>query len=127
MKRLKELFGILLGLFMIYGGVNHLIKPDFYLPFVPYFLPFREGIVAISGLFEILVGISVLIPRFRQCASLVVVALMILFLPVHIWDVFRSDPAIGNHTAALIRLPVQFLFIAWAAWISTPLCQFIKK
>jgi hypothetical protein len=39
---------------------------------------------------------------------------MILFLPLHVIDVFRGDPAVGSHQAALIRLPVQFVFIFWA-------------
>ena len=40
---------------------------------------------------------------------------MLLFLPIHISDVFSEAPAVGSHNAALIRLPVQFLliFIAW--------------
>jgi len=125
-KSLKQFFTILLGIFMVYGGVIHLIKPDFYLPFVPYFLPFREEIIAISGVFEILVGLGVLIPRFRSFSALVVVGLMLIFLPIHIWDVFRSDPAIGNHTAAMIRVPVQVVFIAWSLWIATPFYKFVK-
>jgi hypothetical protein len=40
---------------------------------------------------------------------------MIIFLPLHVWDVFRDKPAIGSHQIALIRLPIQFLliFIGW--------------
>ena len=41
---------------------------------------------------------------------------MLAFLPVHVWDVFRADPAIGTHGAALVRLPFQFVFILWA-WL----------
>ncbi len=44
-----------------------------------------------------------------------ILILMLLFLPIHISDVFSETPAVGSHNAALIRLPVQFLliFIAW--------------
>jgi hypothetical protein len=44
--------------------------------------------------------------------------LMLIFLPLHTYDVFVDNPAIGSHKAAMIRLPVQFLFIAWAWFIS---------
>jgi hypothetical protein len=42
---------------------------------------------------------------------------MVLFLPLHIIDIFKETPAVGSHQAALIRLPFQFLFIAWAWYI----------
>jgi len=43
--------------------------------------------------------------------------MMLVFLPLHIIDIFKENPAIGSHQAAIIRLPVQFLFIAWAWYI----------
>lgn len=118
MKKLSTILSVALGLFMIYAGVTHLQKPVFYLPFVPEFLPFREAIVMVSGLLEIALGVAVLIPGFRYLSALSIMALMVLFLPVHIADLFRDTPAIGSHGAALIRLPVQFVFILWA-WVAS--------
>jgi uncharacterized membrane protein len=40
--------------------------------------------------------------------------LMIAFLPLHIVDVFKDNPAIGSTTLAYIRLPIQFILIYWA-------------
>ena len=37
---------------------------------------------------------------------------MVAFLPIHIWDLFKEVPAIGSQNAAIIRLIVQFIFIA---------------
>lgn len=42
---------------------------------------------------------------------------MIVFLPIHIWDVTKEIPAIGSKTAAGIRLGIQFLLIAAGWWI----------
>jgi len=115
----KQLFWnvlkIILGVFMIFGGVQHFIKPTFYLPFVPTFLPFPIMIIYLSGILEIGLGILLFLnTKYAKLGALGVFYLMLLFLPVHIWDVFSATPAIGSHTAALIRLPFQFLFIAWA-------------
>ncbi|SOS48623.1 conserved membrane hypothetical protein [Tenacibaculum dicentrarchi] len=115
----KQLFWnvlkIILGVFMIFGGVQHFIKPTFYLPFVPTFLPFPIMIIYLSGILEIGLGVSLFLNKnYAKLGALGIFYLMLLFLPVHIWDVFSSNPAIGSHTAALIRLPFQFLFIAWA-------------
>jgi uncharacterized membrane protein len=123
MKIFTLILSVLLGLFMLYGGVNHLLKPVFYLPFVPAFLPFREAIVILSGVLEVVLGAAVLVPKSRYYAALSIMALMIIFLPVHIADVFSEVPAIGSHQAAIIRLPFQFVFILWG-WMSS---RFIMK
>ncbi len=39
MKIIMNILRYLLAIFMIYGGVQHFVKPDFYAPFVPSFLP----------------------------------------------------------------------------------------
>jgi hypothetical protein len=45
---------------------------------------------------------------------------MLAFLPLHLMDVFKDAPAIGSHKAALVRLPLQFVFILWAWFIYRP-------
>ncbi|MBT8184289.1 MAG: DoxX family membrane protein [Eudoraea sp.] len=112
MKIFWSVVRLLFAGFMIYAGVQHLLKPEFYIPFVPSFLPFTMAIVYASGFIEILLGVFLLIPKFAKLGALGLVVLMILFLPIHIWDVFTDTPAIGSHKAALIRLAVQLLFIA---------------
>lgn len=116
MRRLALVLTLLLGAFMILGGIQHLLKPAFYLPFVPPFLPFRMALVHLSGVLEIALGLAVLVPRLRPWGTRGVCLLMVLFLPIHAWDVVSAHPAIGSHAAALLRLPVQFLFILWAGF-----------
>ncbi len=114
MKIFWKLLQILLAVFMIIGGIQHFLKPDFYIPFVVDFLPFKTTIIYISGLIAILLGVLLCIPPYAKIGAKGILLLMLLYLPIHIWDVFTETPAIGSHTGALIRLPVQFLFIAWA-------------
>lgn len=106
---------ILFAIFMIMGGVQHFLKPDFYLPFVPEFLPLPMLIIYLSGVVEIGLGLLLVFKKYARVAALGIFILMILFLPVHVWDLFSDNPAIGTHKAALIRLPFQFLFMA-IAW-----------
>jgi uncharacterized membrane protein len=114
-KVLTYLFGALL----VAAGFNHFINPTLYNPFIPDFMP-KLAVNYASGLAEIIAGAGVFFPRFRKAATLGILALMILFLPLHTIDVFRAHPAIGSHTAAVIRLPVQLVLIAWAwyCWAS---------
>ena len=116
-KILTYLFGSL----MISAGINHFISPEIYNPFIPDFLP-ELAVNYISGLLEIILGVGVFFPVSRKTATLGILILMVLFLPLHTFDVFSENPAIGSHTAALIRLPIQFVLIFWAwyIWKSAP-------
>ena len=114
---MKLTLTVILGFFMIIGGLNHFINPDMYLPFIPSFLP--KAIVNLAaGVIELALGIGVLAPRSRNLSTKAIFLLMCIFLPIHVWDIFREDPAIGTHTAALVRLPVQFVLIYWSWYIS---------
>ncbi|MCW5515422.1 MauE/DoxX family redox-associated membrane protein [Muriicola sp. Z0-33] len=115
MKIFWSIIRLIFAAFMIYAGVQHLLKPDFYEPFVPSFLPFTTAIIYASGILEILLGVLLLIPKYAKLGAMGLLLLMLIFLPIHIWDVFADSPAIGSQKAALIRLPVQFLFIG-IAW-----------
>ena len=103
---------VTLAIFLLFGGVQHFLKPHFYIPFVPEFLPFTMAIIYISGLIEIVFGIALFIKKYAKFGAWGIFILMLLFLPIHIWDVFSDTPAIGSHKAAFIRLPIQFVLIA---------------
>ena len=115
MRKTWLLLKVILAILLIFGGVQHFISPNNYIPFVPSFLPFTMVIIYISGLFEILFGLALFFKKLEIIGAWGILILMLLFLPIHIWDVFSETQAIGSHNAALIRLPVQILliFIAW--------------
>ena len=113
--KIWSILKIIIALFMIYAGVQHFLKPDFFIPFVPIFLPLKTTIIYISGAIEIIVGLLLFIHKYAKYGAIGILVLLLLFLPIHIWDVFAETPAIGSKQAALIRLPIQFLiiFIVW--------------
>jgi len=115
MKILWTAVRIIFAIFMAYAGVQHFLKPEFYIPFVPSFLPFTTAIIYVSGIIEIVLGLMLFVPKYSKLGATGIMLLMLVFLPIHIWDVFSDTPAIGSHQAALVRLPVQLLFIA-IAW-----------
>ncbi len=102
---------IVIAIFMIYAGAQHFIKPTFFMPFVPVFLPLKTVIIYVSGAAEILLGTMLLLKKYAKFGALGIFILLILFLPIHIWDVFSETPAIGSKQAAFIRLAIQFLLI----------------
>lgn len=117
MNKLKLLLTFLFGGFMIVGGIMHFINPEMYNPFIPDFMP-KDLVNYASGMLEIAAGVGAMIPRYRSLGTLGILLLMLAFLPLHVIDVFKDNPAIGSHEMAFIRLPVQFVFIFWAWYIN---------
>jgi len=116
MKIFKLIIVFLLAAMMLLGAFNHIYTPETYSAFIPDFIP--ENIANIlSTITEGIVGILLLIPKYRKWGGLGFFLLMIAFLPIHIWDLTKDTPAIGSTMAAIIRLGVQFLLIAAGWWI----------
>ena len=113
------LFG--LAIFFIYFGVDHFINPDFYLSIMPPAFPLHEEAVYISGLFEILGGVGVLISRFRKIAAWGLIALLVAVYPANIYMAITPE-VFPNISIELLyfRLALQFLFFYWAYVVTLP-------
>lgn len=97
---------------MIGAGINHFLNPTPYFKIIPQFFPLPLIIVYISGIVEIILGVGLLLKKpLAHKAAFGIFILMIFFLPLHIWDMTRDTPAIGSHTLAYIRFPLQLLLI----------------
>lgn len=109
--------GLIAVLFVV-AGVLHFVIPDLYVQIVPPYLPFPLALVYLSGLAEILGGIGVLVPKLRAWAGWGLVALLIAVFPANLYMAMEPE-AVGMANAALglwLRLPLQFLLIAWVWW-----------
>ena len=111
MRKIWLVLKVVLAIFLILGGVQHFISPTNYIPFVPSFLPFTMAIIYISGLFEILFGLALFFKKHETIGAWGILILMLLFLPIHIWDLTKERPAIGSKKLAIIRIPLQFLLL----------------
>lgn len=117
MGKARAVSAYVFGLFLLVAGINHFLNPEFYAAFIPYWMSQDFANVS-SGIAEIVLGLGLFVPATRRWAAWGALALMTVFLPLHVWDVLRDDPAIGSRTAAWVRLPVQFLFMAWMWWLA---------
>ena len=117
----KKSFRILLAVLMLIAGASHFIVPVPYIKIVPGFLPYPAAIVYISGFFEILGGIGLLIPAVSRAAAWGFVLLFIAVYPANlnmaINDIHLQNIPDGAWFQA-IRLPFQFVLIAWAWWLT---------
>ena len=117
MKILYWLMSALIAFVMGSGTLLHFRNPTYLLGFIPWSLPALPIIYA-TGVVELVIAVAALVPRTRGVAGLAFGALCTAYLPLHIWDLFRDDPVITPHAAAIIRVVVQFLFIGigWLVW-----------
>lgn len=117
---LKETFRGILAVAIIIVGVTHFIRPEQYARIVPPPLP-AFAMVYVSGFFEILGGIGLLIPLVSVAAAWGLIALFIAVFPANIYQAINSIPIDGIPHHPLLywfRLPFQAVLITWAWWFT---------
>lgn len=121
--RIKTFFRGLLGVLMVLAGVVHFVNPEPYLMMMPDYLPWHEALVFISGVFEVLLGVALFVPKARSLAGWGLIALFIAILPANIYMASEGIQPPGlemSPTAAWIRVAFQAVFIYWAWAVSRP-------
>jgi uncharacterized membrane protein len=113
---IKFVFKLALALLMIFAGSWHFVKPEFYIKMVPPLLPNPRLLVQISGVFEILGGLGLLIPATSIFSAWGLIALFIAVFPANLYMAFNGIAYDSSHPAWVVwvRLPFQLVFIAWA-------------
>ena len=106
-----------MGIFYIIVGIKHFQDPSWFVQIVPPILPYKYELVYISGFFEVLLGILLMIPRFQSIAAKGLMALLICVYPANIYLAQTNGVALGiSPLIAWGRLPFQFVFIGLAYW-----------
>jgi uncharacterized membrane protein len=119
MSKPKTILLWVMGIAYVVAGLNHFINPEIYLQMMPPYLPWHRELVALSGVFEVLGGVGVLVPRTRRLAAWGIIALLIAIFPANLHLALNEVPFMGSvqpRWAMWLRLPFQLLFIAWAYW-----------
>ncbi len=104
-----------MALFYIAAGINHFRSPAFYLNMMPVWIPAHRLAVAASGVAEMVLGAALFFPELRVYAAWGVVAMLVAFIPVHIYMLMdREKFADVPRWMLIARLPLQLVLIAWA-------------
>ena len=107
---LRRLFGV----FFIFAGVMHFVRPRFYLAIMPDYLPAHRELVYASGMAELAGGAGVLSERTRRPAGWWLIATLLAVFPANVNMALHPERFGRIPPAALwARLPFQALFIAW--------------
>jgi uncharacterized membrane protein len=119
---LRRISLIGLSLFFTGAAVLHFVRPEIFLAIVPPWVPGDPlTVVHVSGVFEALGGIGLLLPQTRRLAAWGLALLLCAIFPANIYQAYSNAPVDG-HVAPLafhiIRLPLQAVFVWWA-WSHT--------
>ena len=119
MPRTKHILKYVFAVFWILAGLNHFRSDEFYLRMIPPYLPWHLFLVYASGLVEIALGISLLVPWLQRLTAWGLIALLVAVFPANIHMAVHSElfPEFSP-TLLWARLPVQALLIAWAYWFT---------
>jgi uncharacterized membrane protein len=115
MNIIKTISTYLLALLFLAGAWAHIMKPEISDGFIPDL--FNKTVVHTgAAIAELMAGVGMLIKKWRKHAAFMIILMLLVFLPLHVMDIFKEVPVIGSKTAAYIRVPVQLLFIGMA-WL----------
>ena len=113
---LKSIPRYVLATFMILVGIQHFMKPDPFVRIVPEYLPWHLQLVYVSGFFEVLGGVGLLIPELRRAAAWGLIALYVAVFPANVNMAINRLPfgeSVPPDWVLWGRLPIQILLIWW--------------
>jgi uncharacterized membrane protein len=117
----KRIALFLVAAFFVSAGVGHFTNEAFFVRIVPPWLPYPLLMVQVSGIAEIAGGLGVLIPRLRRLAGWGLLALLVAVYPANIHMALHPEQFPDmTPTALYVRLPLQFVAMAWVWWVTKP-------
>ena len=115
----RERLRVVLGLFFVFAGIAHFVRPERFLEIMPPYVPWHRELVYLSGGFEIAGGLGLLIPALRRAAGWGLIALLVAVFPANIQMFFNFLDQQGWSVWTivwLVRLPLQIPLILWVWW-----------
>lgn len=107
---------MLLATIFVAAGTLHFVIPATYARIMPPWLPAHIPLVLVSGAFEIIGGIGILIPALRTAAGWGLIALLVAVFPANIQmlqTAMLQEQSLPWRLALMARLPLQPLLMYW--------------
>ena len=113
---------VIVFLWFLFGGVAHFTLTDAEMRIVPPVIPWPRAAVLISGVFELLGAVGILIPVTRRAAGVGLFLLTIAVTPANVYMLLHAELFNVPRWALIARLPFQALLLAlilWSTWGAT--------
>ena len=110
-----------MSLLYVIVGIKHFTNTDFFVNIVPSIINYKEEVVLVSGLIEMILGILLLFNQTRKFAAWGIILLLIAVFPANIYlylsETARDTLSISKNQA-LYRLPFQIPLMIISYWHS---------
>jgi uncharacterized membrane protein len=109
----------LVFLWFMIGGVAHFTLTDMEMRIVPPYIPWPHAAVLLSGVFELLGAVGILIPVTRRAAGVGLFLLTIAVTPANVYMLQHAELFNLPRWALIVRLPFQVALLAliiWSTW-----------
>lgn len=112
---------VIVFVWFFFGGLAHFFEDDFFVRIVPSYVKAPETAVMVSGIFEILGAIGILIPTMRRLAGicLFLLTLVVTAANINMWVNFDQFPEFSPATLGF-RLVLQIFLLALILWVTQP-------
>ena len=124
LTRFRDNARIATGIAFIFTGISHFIIPGKFMEMMPPFFPAPLFLIYLSGVFEILGGVGLMISRTKKLAAAGLILLLLAVFPANIYVALNGVRLGGFMNYAVyqwLRLPMQFVLIAWVGWCASKL------
>jgi uncharacterized membrane protein len=116
---LKRIGLVLVFLWFLFGGVAHFALTEVEMRIVPTVIPWPRAAVLVSGVFELLGAVGILIPATRRAAGVGLFLLTIAVTPANVYMLQHAELFNVPRWALIVRLPFQVVLLAlilWSTW-----------
>ena len=117
---------VLVFLWFLIGGVAHFTLTELEMRIVPPSIPWPRAAVLLSGVFELLGAVGILIPLTRRAAGVGLFLLTLAVTPANIYMLQHAELFHVARWALIARLPFQAVLLAliiWSTWHTAPKAQ----
>lgn len=110
---------IALSIMLIYTSIGHFIFIDGMSKMIPNFIFYKKEIVILTGYFEVILAVSLLLKKNKTIVGYILIIFLILIVPCNIKASLENlNIQTGNHNGKglnylFLRIPAQLFFIAW--------------
>jgi uncharacterized membrane protein len=110
---------IAMSIMLVFTAIGHFAFTKGMSMMIPEFIPFKISVIYLSGIFEILLAVALLIPKFQTVSGWALIIFLLLMLPANVYASvnnvnYQKGTFDGNGLIYLwFRIPLQLLFIIW--------------
>ena len=110
---------IAMSTMLVFTAIGHFVFTKGMSMMIPQFIPFKESVVYLTGLFEIIIAIGLIIPKFTSISGWALIIFLVLMLPANVYasinQVNYQKGTFDGHDLSYLwfRIPLQILFVAW--------------